>query len=215
MERGGGPEGSISTAACVHAARLKGQQIMVRSRASLIPIIVCAAMVLVLAACGGDASSVNGGDSRTLTNLIAAATPAAQIPTSAHSAATVEQVTDDLHFDLDCDLHGRVISDAHPEMFRGTYPANIRAWHYRTREIYDLQTMQTCNFNLCEQYGPSHIVRVTPDRITLLDEPGVSMSIRRRGWRYEQRMEDMGQVSVLTGSCTRVPFSGFPARRAG
>jgi hypothetical protein len=184
---------------------------MVRTRAS--SFLVCAAMMFALAACGSDTVSGDGSDSRGHANLIAAASPPAQRVVA--DATPVQPVTDALHFDLDCDLHGRVISDAHPEMFRGTYPANIRTWHYRMRDIYDLQAMHTCNFNLCAQYGPRPIVRVTTDQITLLDEPGASMSIRRSDWRYEQRMEEMGQVSVTTGSCTKAPFSGFFARRAG
>jgi hypothetical protein len=187
---------------------------MVRIRTLSNPSLVWAGIALTLSACGGEVTSGSDGDNRSQVRSIAAAVPAASVPRAAPPAATIEPITDALHFDLDCDLHGRVISDSHPEVFRGTYPANVLAWHYRSHDIVDLQTMQICDPVSCERYGPHPIVRVTLDRIVLEDRPGITAHIRRRDGRYEERMEDLGQVSVTTGRCTRVRFSGFPPRQA-
>jgi hypothetical protein len=129
-------------------------------------------------------------------------------------AAAPVPPTDALHFDLECDLHGRVIADAHPEMFRGTYPANETSWRYDPHMIVDLQSMRTCEFNTCAEYGPHPIVRVTPDLIVFDDRPGITESVRRRDGRYAQRMEDIGEVSVTRGRCFKTRFSGFPAAAA-
>lgn len=186
---------------------------MVCTRTSLSSL-ACAGIALTLSGCGSEGPGGRDGDDRMQARPIAAVARAAEVPKAAPVAATVAPATDALHFDLDCDLHGRVISDSNPRMFRGTYPANVQAWHYRSHDIVDLQTMQICDPVSCERYGPHPIVRVTPGLIVLEDRPGVSVHIRRRDWRYEQRMEDLGEVSVTTGRCTRARFSGFPPRRA-
>ena len=129
-------------------------------------------------------------------------------------AAAPVPATDALHFDLECDLHGRVVSDAHPEMFRGTYPANVTAWRDHPHMIVDLQTMRVCDESTCAQYGPHPIVRLTPELIVLDDREGSSEQIRRRDGQYEQRMEDMGEITVTRGHCVTGRFSGFPTREA-
>jgi hypothetical protein len=127
-------------------------------------------------------------------------------------AAAPVPATDAQHFDLDCNLHGRVISDAHPEMFRGTYPANVQSWRYHDHIILDLRTMRACDPSTCARYGPYPIVRLAPDLIVLDDREGSSIQIGRRNGRYEQRMEDMGEVSVTTGHCVAARNSGIPPR---
>ena len=77
--------------------------------------------------------------------------------------------TDARHFDLDCNLHGRIVSNTHPEIFRGTYPANLQSWRYHDHIILDLQAMRACDPSACAQYGSYPIVRLTPDHIVLYD----------------------------------------------
>jgi len=200
----------MSTKARVDA---EGRNIMVRTRASL-NLLACAGLALALSACGSEASGAGDSGNRSKAGPIAAATAATPVPRAASSPATGTSATDALHFDLYCDLHGRVISDSNPHMFRGTYPANVRSWRWRSHDIVDLQTMQMCDPVGCARYGPHPIVRVTPDLIVVEDRLGVSAHIRRRDLRYEQRMEDLGEVSVTAGRCTRASFSGFPPRQA-
>jgi hypothetical protein len=119
-----------------------------------------------------------------------------------------------LHFDLHCELRGRIISNSNPEVVHGTYPANEPTWYDHPHFSVDLQAMQICDTSACEEYGPFPIVSVTPDRITLHDEPGLTTFIRRRDWQYEMRQDDMGRVSVTRGRCVPSRFSGFPERRA-
>lgn len=120
--------------------------------------------------------------------------------------------TDALHFDLDCNLHGRVVSNSHPEIFRGTYPANVQSWRYHDHIILDLQAMRACDPSACAQYGSYPIVRLTPDHIVLYDREDIGMQIGRRDGRYEQRMEDRGEVSVTRGRCVAGSYSGIPPR---
>ena len=136
-------------------------------------------------------------------------------PRAAPAVPRAAPVTDALHFDLYCDLHGHMVSDAHPEISHGNYPADEPTWEHHSHYIVDLQAMQICDSSACETYGPFPIVGATADRITLDDRPGITIFILRRGWRYEQRQEEMGRVDVTRGRCTRASFSGFPPRQAG
>jgi hypothetical protein len=78
--------------------------------------------------------------------------------------------------------------------------------------ILDLQAMLVCDASLCGDHPPWRIVRATADRIVLEEQPGLSIFIRRRDWRYRERQEDFIRVDVTTGQCVPGRFSGFPAR---
>jgi hypothetical protein len=171
----------------------------------------CAIGVLVLAACSPEA------DRKLPVQNQHQAMRSAKLyerPHTQSAAAVTAPVSDAMHFDLDCDLHGRVVSWGDPEIVHGTYPANEARWHSRSHYIIDLQSMQFCEASVCAEYPLFRIVRVTPDRIVLDDRPGSSESIRRRDWYYEQRADE-DRISVTRGSCRRVAFSGFPIRAAG
>jgi len=174
-----------------------------RFRSCLIGLVCCAGIVSALSAYAGKAAS--SSDTAYLRRMD---------PPVARVAAQPAHVSDALHFDLDCDVRGRVITDAHPEMFRGTYPAN-EPWHDHPHYIVDLQALRICTVGECMSYEPHRILRVTPDRIVLHDEPGFAAYIRRQNLRYEQRTEDLGEVAVTRGTCVIAPFSGFPTRQAG
>jgi hypothetical protein len=162
-----------------------------------------------LASCDGPAVDQNDHVNRSQISSSANLTPVAS-PNAAPVVPHPAPVTDSLHFDLYCELNGRVISDGDPEVVRGTYPANVSTWRDHPHFTINLQTMLVCELGGCEDHGPSRISGATADRITLDDEPGLKTFILRRNWRYEQRQEDMGRVSVTRGQCRRGAFSGFP-----
>jgi hypothetical protein len=166
-----------------------------------------------LASCGGQTVNRAADDNRVQVSS-RAAPPAVVRPKAALAAPPTALSTDSLHFDLYCQLHGHVLSDPHPEEIIGTYPDNARTWRDADHLIVDLQAMQVCDSSACERHGPFQI-GATSDRITLQDVPGASIFISRRNWRYEQRQEEMGRVSVTRGQCRRASFSGFPTRTSG
>jgi hypothetical protein len=170
--------------------------------------LACAIGALTLAACSPEANR-----KLPVGNLSRPMRPAKlfERPHTQTTAAVPAPVSDALHFDLDCDLHGRVVSWGDLEIVHGTYPANEPTWNSHSRIIIDLQNMQTCDASLCAEYPLGRIARATPDRIVLYDQPGLSISIRRRDWHYEQR-QDEDRISITRGSCRRVAFSGFPIR---
>lgn len=187
---------------------MEERKAMVHGRILLKLVLVCIGCALPLSGCAQEANRklAAGNDQGRPGKLYYRPT--------VHPAAAPVPPTDAQHFDLDCDLHGRVISDAHPEIFRGTYPANVTAWRDHSHMIVDLQTMRVCDESACARYGPHPIIRLTPDLIVLDDREGSSIQVRRRDGRYEQRMEDMGEVSVTRGHCVSGRYSGFPPREA-
>jgi hypothetical protein len=174
---------------------------------SCLILLICVGLFPALTSCGNHDADWGGDDNQLQMSPNSAATPVAVSNAAAERAAPV---TDSLHFDLHCELHGRIVSDAHPELSHGTYPANELTWRDHPHYIVDLRTMQICDPGECQDYGPRRIVSATADRITVHDAPGLTIYIRRRDWRYEQRQEDMGRVSVTRGQCRRGAFSGFP-----
>lgn len=119
---------------------------------------------------------------------------------------------DPLHFNLHCETRAHVVSDSHPELQTGTYPIGLRSWNGGGDWVVDLQTMRFCVApDECLHHSPRAIPHITQDRITLVEDPGVSTSVRRRDLRFQQRTEDGGRVTVETGRCVKQPFSGFPA----
>lgn len=174
----------------------------------------CVAIVPALASCGSETGE--GGDSHDRSQIASNAAAIADASTkAAPDIPRAAPVTDSLHFDLECDVQGRTVSDANPQLSHGTYPANVRTWRYHTHLIVDLEAMQACDASVCQDYGLFPIASATPDRITFYDQPGLTDVISRRNWRYEQRQESMGRVDVTRGQCTRAAFSGFPPRQAG
>ena len=186
-----------------------------RSRiATWLILLSCAGTFPALTSCGSPAAIQNDVGGRSQTSSVVTANPVSR-PHATVAVSSTAPATDSLHFDLYCQLHGRIVSEAHPELRNGTYPANVPSWDYELHEIVDLQTMQVCAPSVCEIHGPHRIARVTPERITIYDAPGVTISIRRRDLRYYQRQEDLGRISVTTGQCRKGEFSGFPPRSAG
>jgi hypothetical protein len=181
-----------------------------RSRiASFLTLLACAGLVPALESCGSEVVKGADGDHRSRVTSNTAATPFA----TAKAAAAVPRaapVTDALHFDLYCQVHGRIIAEGDPEAVHGTYPANVPAWDDHPHFTLDLHAMLVCEWGGCEGYGPSQIASATADRITLDNRPGLKIFIRRRDWHYEQRQEDMGRIAVTRGQCRRADFSGFP-----
>jgi hypothetical protein len=171
------------------------------------------AIVPALASCGSQAEMGDEHDNRSQMISNAAVTSVAS-PKAAQTIPRAAPVTDSQHFDLHCELHGRIVSDAHPELSHGTYPANEPAWRDHPDFVVDLQTMQICDLSTCDREGPFRIVSAAADRIVLRDDPQVSIYIRPGDLWYEQRIEDMGRVSVTRGQCTKAPFSGFPVDTA-
>jgi hypothetical protein len=174
----------------------------------------CAGATLSLSACGGREAARND-EADYQVRLASVAAGATLLPRRATADSRTAPVTDALHFDLVCDVRGRVISDPHPENYHGTWPAGIRAWHDHTRFIVDLQAMRSCEPAACLYYEPPPIVSATSKRITFVDNPGAHISIRIRDLQYQQRMEEFGAVSVTRGHCVKTRFSGFPARLPG
>jgi hypothetical protein len=180
-----------------------------RSRiATWLILLTCAGTFPALTSCGSPAANRNDLAGRSQTSLGATANPAAR-PKATVAVSHVAPATDSLHFDLYCDIHGRIVSDPHPEMSNGTYPANVSTWHQHPHYIVDLQAMLVCGEGPCEQYGPFRI-RVNHEKIVLGDVPGAWTHISRRDWRYDQRVEDGQRISVTTGTCRRGRFSGLP-----
>jgi len=177
-------------------------------------LLTCAGTFPALTSCDGPAANRNDLGDRSQTSSVVTASPLAR-PHATVAVSRAAPATDSLHFDLYCELHGRIVSDAHLELANGTYPANVSSWDYDWHDIVDLQTMQICAAGQCEIHGPNRIARLTPERITIYDAPGVTISIRRRDLRYYQRQEDLGRVSVTRGRCRKGEFSGFPSRSAG
>jgi hypothetical protein len=183
-----------------------------RSGSESCPVLLtCAGAALILSACGSEAISYGSNDNR---SQIGQLVGVAAAPSAAPAAASVHPVSDPLHFDLLCDLHGRVVSDPHPEEYHGTWPAGMRVCHHSAHFIIDLQNMQICDWSMCDRYGPGPIVGATPDRIVLHDEPGATIMIRRLDLHYQQRWEEFDRVSVTNGRCIKARFSGFPPRHA-
>ena len=187
-----------------------------RSRiGSCLILLICAGIFPALASCGGRAVDQHDHDNRSQLSSSAAVTSVAR-PTASPTVPHSAPATDSLHFDLYCELDGHVVADPHPNEIIGTYPANVRTWRYAAHFIVDLQAMQVCDSSACEQYGPFRI-SANPERITLQDVPGATIFISRRNWRYDQRQDNMGRVSVTRGRCVPARFSGIPvgARPAG
>jgi hypothetical protein len=182
-----------------------------RSRIGLCQLLAaCAGIAAALTSCGGQAANGNGEDGRSqMRSNTTGATVA--VPKAAVPDPRPAPVTDSLHFDLDCELRGRFVSNSDPEVVHGTYDANKPTWRDHTHLIVDLQAMRICYASACEGHGPSPISSATADRITLNDAPDMTSFIRRRDWRFEERQDDMGRVSVVTGRCAPGRFSGFPA----
>jgi hypothetical protein len=114
-----------------------------------------------------------------------------------------------VQFDLICDLHGKVIADPHPA-YTGTYPANVKTWHYTDRYTVDLRAMHYCEVPVCGSLRPLRIAAVTPQLISFDNKPGVIISVRRRDNWYESRLGSKGEkVRLTTGFCRKAKFTGF------
>jgi hypothetical protein len=171
-----------------------------------------AALLPALTSCGGQTLNRAKDDATQVSSR--ASPPTVVRPNASLPVEQTAPATDSMHFDLDCQLAGHVVSDPHPSETIGPYPANALAWHYRSRLIVDLQALRVCDWGACERYGPYQI-SATTDRIVLQDVPGASIFISRHNWRYEQRQEDLGRVSVTRGRCIPRRFTGFPASGEG
>lgn len=176
---------------------------------SFLILLAGAGIVPALASCGSEGASPGDVDhaSQMTASAVAPATDTTREATPA--VARAAPVTDALHFDLYCEVRGRIVSDPNPWEVHGTYPANEPTWRDHPHFMVDLQTMQICDSSACERYGPVRIVGATADRITIFDDPGLTIVIRRRDWHYDQRQEDMGRISVTRGQCVPARFSGF------
>lgn len=175
-------------------------------------LLVGASTALAVAACGSEAAKdgdrANGSQISAVTSADGGPQPARVEPAGRPDIP----VTDDLHFDLNCDVHGRIVSDSRPWGPTGTYPANEPRWTNSFRYVIDLQTMQYCgDVASCLHHRPGRIERVTADRIILGEGPTGSEFIRRTDWRVLVRRDDGGLVMVDSGRCTKAPFSGFPS----
>src|SRR3954469_21987224 len=160
----------------------------IRSRiGSYLLSLTCAGSLSALAACDDRAPNQSASYDRSPIGSGTGHPPVA----SPHAEPVVPRpapITDSLHFDLYCELRGRVVSDPHPEEYIGTSTDTSLAWRDRGHFVVDLEAMQVCDSSVCEQYGPFHI-RANRDRITLQDVPGATIFISRHDWRYEQRQE--------------------------
>ena len=182
---------------------------LMRSRiATWLILFTCAGAVPALTSCGSPAANRNDLGDRSQTSSGATAKPVAR-PQATVAVSHVAPASDSLHFDLYCQLHGRVISDPHPELSNGTYPANVRTWRNYPHYIVDLQARLACDAGFCERVARFRI-GVSPEKIVLDDVPGALSYVSRRDWRFHERMVDLQRVSVTTGTCRRGGFSGFP-----
>lgn len=167
-------------------------------------------LALIVAACadkaGGKDERANGA------RLASEAGPVLPRQSPAASGRDQIPILDEQHFNLHCTTRAHVVSDSHPELQTGTYPIGLRSWDSGGDWVVDLQTMRFCVApDECLHHSPRAIPRLTEDRITLVEDPGVSTSVRRRDLRFQQRTEDGGRVTVESGRCVKQPFSGFPA----
>ena len=165
---------------------------------------------LMVSACQGEVGNEHKSADRAQVASTAVSSTPARHPT-ANELADIPTL-DPLHFNLHCETRAHVVSDSHPELQTGTYPIGLRSWNGGGDWVVDLHTMRFCVApDECLHHSPRAIPRITQDRITLVEDPGVSTSVRRRDLRFQQRTEDGGKVTVETGRCVKQPFSGFPA----
>jgi hypothetical protein len=180
-----------------------------RSRiATWLILLTCAGTFPALTSCGSPAANRNDLGDRSQTSSGATANSVAR-PQATVPVSHLAPATDSLHIDLYCELHGRVVSDPHPELSNGTYPANVRTWRQNRHYIVDLQARLACDAGFCEPVARLRI-GVSPEKIVLDDVPGALSYVSRRDWRFHERVVDLQRVSVTTGICRRGRFSGFP-----
>jgi hypothetical protein len=116
-------------------------------------------------------------------------------------------------FDLDCQLHGRVVSDPHP-ISRGTSPANVKSWALPARFAIDLSSKRFCDVVECKKLGTISIFSVDRNKVVLEKKRGLEMTLRRRDSFLRIRNVDGGRIDVTEGHCRVKKFSGFPAAQS-
>jgi len=164
---------------------------------------VLGAVATVVVAAQGQSGSAGIGGGR-----IANAEAGSMLVSASEADVRRTPVSDSLHFDLACNVRGRVVWQDDPT--RPILSPNPQQWDDHPRLIVDLETMRFCDQYECMTRGPKPIESVSPHNVTFVDRPGRSETFHRAEGRYAMAAFELGRFQVTEGSCTVEPFSGFP-----
>jgi hypothetical protein len=157
-----------------------------------------------MTACARPTASAAAPEQPVAENRLTSSTPRNRLETP-----STESEHDQLRFDLECAIEGRVVSEG--ESGYGT-PYEPR-WRTTLRYSVDLQAMQFCRDDWCSR-GPDPLAAADANFITLYNSRGNSVksfaTVAQRDGRFLSRItSEDGWDRVSTGSCRKRPFSGW------